>query len=325
MFVNSLRRFIIGAGIGLCITVQFAVANCGSAFCSINTDMDVQARAAEPGLKFDLRYEYIKQNQPREGTKKVDIHGKPDSHDELETVNHNLILGADYSFDRHWSLDASLPYIKRRHAHLRNPDAAAMAAGEEPEREEWKFSGIGDARLMGRYQTELGGVDIGGHIGVKLPTGNIDGTNAAGERAERTFQLGTGSTDMIAGVFVKGRMGETALSWFSQAQWQHAVKTKDDFRPGDELRLDLGLRYGITEALSANLQINGRIKSRDSGSNAEAGESGGRFLFIAPGLSYYLTPSLEIYGYVQTPLYQRVNGVQLTQDTNFLLGMSYRF
>ena len=38
-----------------------------------------------------------------------------------------------------------------------------------------------------------------------------------------------------------------------------------------------------------------------------------------------VTPAMEIYGYVQVPLYQQVNGVQLTQKGSGLVGASYRF
>ena len=307
------------------LTISTASANCGSAFCSINTNSELQGSTAEPGFKFNLRYEYVKQDQPRRGTKKVGPQREPDGHDELETINHNIVVGFDYRYNEQWSAGVQLPYLNRRHAHLHNPNEAGSAAGEEPEREEWKFSGIGDARVVGRYQMQVGSQVVGVHLGIKLPTGKRDGSNGAGETAERTLQLGTGSTDLVAGIFIKGAIADTKLSWFSQTQWQHAVATKDDFRPGDELILDLGLRYTMTESFSGNLQLNGRYKRRDSGANAEPDESGGRYVFLSPGLSFMVTPSLEIYGYVQVPLYQNVNGVQLTQDRNFLVGASYHF
>ncbi|MEO6023194.1 MAG: TonB-dependent receptor [Burkholderiales bacterium] len=319
-FINRCVALSIAA-----FSISTASANCGSAFCSINTNSEIQGANTEPGFKFNLRYEFVKQDQPRQGTKKAGPQGGPGGHDELETINHNIVFGFDYRFNEQWSAGVQLPYLTRRHTHLHNPDEAGIVAGDEPEREEWKFSGVGDARVVGRYQLQLGSHVAGVHAGVKLPTGKRDGINDAGETAERTLQLGTGSTDLIAGVFIKGPVAGTKLSWFSQAQWQYAISTQDDFRPGDELILDLGLRYAITEALSANLQLNGRYKRRDRGSNAEPDESGGRYVFLSPGVSFMVAPGLEIYGYVQVPLYQNVNGVQLTQDRNFLVGVSYHF
>ena len=38
-----------------------------------------------------------------------------------------------------------------------------------------------------------------------------------------------------------------------------------------------------------------------------------------------LTPRLQAYGFVQLPLYQYVNGVQLTADWALAAGLSVRF
>lgn len=302
-----------------------ASANCGSAFCSINTNTEIQYDSMGPGFSVNLRYEFVDLDQPREGTKKVGALGEPGGHDELETAHHNLILGLDYVFDQHWGIGVQIPYLKRKHAHIHNPDEDEIAAGEEPEREEWNFSGIGDARVVGRYQFDLGGAVVGAHAGLKLPTGKHDGANDAGEEAERTLQLGTGSTDLIAGVFAKGHIADTQLRWFAHTQWQHAIATKDNFRPGDEITIDLGFRYLFTEAFAANVQLNTRYKRRDSGAHAEPDESGGKYVYFSPGLSYAFAKGFQIYGYVQAPLYQNVNGVQLTQSTSYVAGVSYRF
>jgi hypothetical protein len=302
-----------------------ASANCGSGFCSINTNSEIQEGPSATGLSLNVRYEYVDLDQPREGTNKVGARGEPGEHDELETTNSNVVLSLDYMFDQHWGIGIQLPYLNRKHAHIHNPDEDGIANGEEPEREEWKFSGIGDARAVGRYRFNFGNTSLGLHAGLKFPTGSTDGKNDAGEEAERTLQLGTGSTDLIAGLFAKGAIGETPMRWFAQTQFQHAVATKNEFRPGDEITLDIGVRYLVTDNLTANLQVNTRYKRRDGGANAEPAESGGKFAYISPGISYAFAGGFQIYGYVQVPLYQNVNGVQLTQSTSYVAGVGYRF
>ncbi|MEO5862432.1 MAG: transporter [Burkholderiales bacterium] len=302
-----------------------AVANCGSAVCSINTNTEIQYELTEPGFGVNLRYEFVDLDQPREGRNKVGAQGEPGEHDELETINHNLVLGLDYVFNQHWGIGVQIPYLKRKHVHIHNPDEDEIAEGEEPEREELNFSGIGDVRAVGRYQFDFGGTVVGVHAGLKLPTGKRDGRNDAAEEAERSLQLGTGSTDVIAGVFAIGSIADTQLRWFAQTQWQHAISIKDDFRPGDEFTLDLGLRYLIGESFAANVQLNTRYKRRDSGDKAEPDESGGKYVYVSPGLTYAFARGFQIYGYVQVPLYQNVNGIQLTQSTSYVAGVSYRF
>ena len=58
---------------------------------------------------------------------------------------------------------------------------------------------------------------------------------------------------------------------------------------------------------------------------AEPEDSGGKFVYLSPGMSYMLTQRLQAYGFVQLPLYQYVNGVQLTADWAVAAGLSLRF
>ena len=48
-----------------------AAASCGAAFCSVNTSWDVQGAWQEPGARFDLRYEYVNQDRPMSGSRRV--------------------------------------------------------------------------------------------------------------------------------------------------------------------------------------------------------------------------------------------------------------
>jgi hypothetical protein len=73
------------------------------------------------------------------------------------------------------------------------------------------------------------------------------------------------------------------------------------------------------------LQLNAQHKERDRGSEAEPEDTGGQFVFVSPGASYALTRNLQLYGFVQLPIYQYVNGVQLTADWAAVAGLSSRF
>ena len=73
-------------------------ANCGSSYCSINTNSEVYFDAPDPGLSVNLRYEFVDLDERRAGKNKAVAQGEPGGHDELETINHNLVLGFDYVF-----------------------------------------------------------------------------------------------------------------------------------------------------------------------------------------------------------------------------------
>jgi hypothetical protein len=49
----------------LSFSASFAQGACGADFCTVNTNWDVQGLTIERGLRLDLRFEYIKQDQPK--------------------------------------------------------------------------------------------------------------------------------------------------------------------------------------------------------------------------------------------------------------------
>ena len=87
----------------------------------------------------------------------------------------------------------------------------------------------------------------------------------------------------------------------------------------------MGYRYSATDRLTLMLQLNALYKDRDKGDEAEPDDSGGKFVFVSPGLSYVVVKNVQLYGFVQLPVYQYVNGVQLTADWAAVAGISTRF
>lgn len=293
-----------------------AHASCGSAACAINTHWD-QGVPQQPGLALDLRYEYIDQDQLREGSKNTS-NGAGEAL-EKRTINRNLIGTLDYTFNENWGVALSAPFVSRDHTHILN---------DTQETEAWNYSRLGDVRVIGRYQPSvapLQSLDYGIKFGAKLPTGATDMANADSKKAERSLQPGTGSTDTLLGVYMHQALPGATGGWFMQAMWQHAVTTYDQFTPGDQIAVDLGLNYKLSDKWGALLQLNVLHKDRDTGANAEQDLSGGVYAFLSPGLSYAVGPHSQIYGFIQKPVYQYVNGVQLTADMTAVVGLRHRF
>ena len=155
-----------------------------------------------------------------------------------------------------------------------------------------------------------------------MPTGSIHQRNSE-EEAERTLQPGSGSVDSLLGAYYNHHDGN--LGWFAQGMWQQTVSDRDDFKLGRNLSADLGMSYNATPDLSLMLQLNLQHKSHDSGTNAEPADSGSRTASISPGLSYRLTPAVHVYSFVQKPIYQYMNGAQLTSDWSAAVGISTQF
>ena len=305
------------------VFAQHAAASCGSAFCMVNTDWNVQGVTTEPGGRFDLRFEYIDQDQPRAGSRKVGVGEIPSHHDEVRTLNRNWLATYDYTFDENWGVSVTAPIIDREHLHIHNHMGAQI-----PER--WDFTELGDLRVLARRQWRGESVEAqrldfyGVNFGLKLPTGRHDVANADGEVAERTLQPGTGTTDLLLGAYFR-RMFGSGHTWFANALLRQALDTSDGFKPGAQEALDLGYRYQALERLGVMLQLNLLHKHRDQGEQAEPEDSGGNFVYLSPGASYALGRSVQVYGFLQLPLYQYVNGVQLTADWAVVLGAGMKF
>jgi hypothetical protein len=311
-------RYVLVAG--LLTPALDASAGCGSAFCSLNTNWSAQGAWTESGGRFDLRYEFIDQDQPRAGTENVSVGQIPRDHDEVRTINRNIIAGFDYTVDPTWGIGVQLPVVDRSHTHIQND-----AGGPTPEA--WNFTEIGDARVVGRYrftseQSHSGGFGL--QFGVKLPTGKIDVANDAGEVAERMLQPGTGTTDAILGAFFSAPLGNRA-TWFTDVNWQAPLNERDGYKPGNRAGIDIGTTYPWTSRVALLLQLNTLWKARDSGVNAEPEDTGGTFVHLSPGASVAVGEKTQLYGFVQLPLYQRVNGVQLIADWSIAAGLSHRF
>ena len=297
-----------------------AFASCGASFCAVNTNWTAESALAEAKNAVDLRYEYMNQDQPMAGSRKVYAGQVASHHDEVSTQNRNLVLSYSHNFDNRFGVTVSAAAGERDHFHVHNHHGAKIA-------DNWNFIRLNDVRVVGRYQVlsvdnPLKPASAGITFGAKLPTGQYDVANAKGDVAERSMQPGTGTTDLIAGGYYHQKLTEMDMSWFAQTQYQHALKAREDYRPGAQLGVDFGVRKGLGGGFGVLAQLNYIHKRSDSGSQAEPASSGGRFLYASPGVSYALPNKAQLYAFYQVPLKRDVTGVQLTANRALVVGMS---
>jgi Putative MetA-pathway of phenol degradation len=306
---------LIGAGT--------AHASCGAAFCTTTNDWLSLTQGVQPGWTVWGQLEYLNQNQLHQGSDKISPDQIPpdESHQEIKTINRNALLGAEYGFTQNWAAILILPYSNREHTHIHDP-------GGEAALETWQFDNLGDVRLKIRYQpSDHHANDLSWTLnaGLKLPTGKFDVQNSEGETAERSVQPGTGTTDLLLGGGIAYFPLSTPLNLFANLQLQSALNDRDGYRPGWRAGLQAGGQYPLTDRLDLLLQANLQYSARDSGVNAEPDQTGRTQLAIVPGLSYSWPNGLMIYSNLELPVYQDVNGIQLTYDYAVSLGMSFAF
>ena len=314
----------VAAALAVACLSHEASASCGAAFCLVNTDWSAQGAWVEPGVRFDLRFETVTLDQPRSGAERIAVGEVARHHDEVETRNRNWVANIDWGPGEAWGLNLSIPYVDRDHTHIHNHRGAKLP-------ETWSFREIGDVRVQARRElfasreTPEHQSSVGVMLGVKLPTGRHDVANADGDLAERTLQPGTGTTDLLLGVYWHGMAPLADVSWFTRVQGVLPANTRDGYKPGRQVSVDAGARYALGRDVGLMLQLNYVAKGRDGGAEAEPEDSGQRQLFVSPGISWNLGRSAQLYAYAQFPIRQRVNGVQLTADWSALAGASWRF
>jgi hypothetical protein len=314
----SLRPLLL-APLLLSPLVAQACSSCG---CTLSTGWDSQGLSTTAGFRVDLRYDYIDQSQLRSGTDSVDRGDYPLPQDfELEksTVNRYTTLGVDYSSGGNWGVNVGLPYVDRDHATY--PEGETELATSHS-------SSLGDVRVLARWQGFTPEHTTGLQFGLKLATGAHDVRFAtgpeAGEPLDRGLQPGSGTTNLLFGAYHFGPLGQS-WDYFVEGLADVALDSSDGFRPGTALNLNAGVRYVNSTRFVPELQLNGRVVRRDSGIEADVDNSGGALVDLSPGVTVALTDKLHAYGYVQLPLYQRVNGFQLAPRYTASLGVRYDF
>ena len=316
-----MNKPILGA-IAIALCALSARANCGSTSCPI----DVNALQIFSRYSLDLSFQSIDQNQPRIGTRKAAVGEIASDHDEIETVNHIATLQFAYAPSSRFQLALSAPFVSRTHKHFDT---------ESQELERWSFSDFGDAVIQARTRVRP---SLWLTTGVKLPTGSEHETSDNGEDAEVTITPGTGSTDLLLGLTYEsgvvrdtslaGPLGHaTSIPYFVAVNYRINGRGREDYRRGNELQLNAGSEYPLTARLHVLGQINARLMSKDDVGNTDEDRNltGGRYLYLSPGLRLLLGDRTSAYAFVQLPLYQHVNGLQLTSKANYAMGVRRQF
>lgn len=323
-----------------------ACASCG---CALSADA-ATGYSSDTGWSLSLQYDYINQNQLRYGSAAVarsqaaainDAGGSQEV--ENNTTNHYVTLGLGYAPNADWNIRFLLPYVDRSHStygaasNPLTPDQLSVAAVDS-----W-----GDSKLIASYQGLLPTHNLGFQLGVKLPTGHYGGPNAAGTGAtgnspvpfhsgpnagqllDTSLQAGTGSTDLIVGAYYFQPISQ---DWdaFVNGQFQAAVRQRldqagADFRPGNALNLNIGARYMADPRYVPQVQLNIAHRAHDQGALADAANSGGTVVYLSPGLTVNVLQNTQIYGFVQLPVYSRLEGFQLAPRWTATVGVSYAF
>jgi hypothetical protein len=287
---------------------------------------------------FDVSFQYIDQDQVRIGRDRGEVGEIPSDHDEVRTVNRGVSLLGNYAPSDRLVLSAIVPFVSRFHEHIEDTHlehSITTAAVRHDVPETWHFSDLGDASVAARYRVTPNFWATGG---VELPTGERRPANDEGEVAEPTLAPGSGSVDFFGGFVYQTQLEVPSLSrgplgnssvmpFFVGALVRRNGRGTADYRQGDELLVNAGVNYPLFAQLQLLAQVNADFRDRDDVSNTDEdpAHTGRSSVFLSPGVRVGLPGGIAAYWLLQIPIYQRVNGIQLTADYNLVGGIQARF
>lgn len=326
------KKIALFSLMGLAIAAPLQVFACSSCGCTLSSDWENLGFSSTSGFKIDVRYDYLNQNELRTGTHSISrsaAAADPNAEVEKYTRNNYLTVGVDYSTNPDWGVNVQLPYINRNHTTL-GAGSDGVSPGDGAYHS--STSSIGDIKVIGRYQGFTEQHNFGLLLGLKLPTGSHTKTGSLTDGSgpaviDRGLQPGSGTTDAIIGAYYVDAFNHD-WGYFTQAIVQKPLDTSDGYKPGDSLNLNLGLRYQGFDDITPQLQVNARFVEHDHGQSADgayAPGTGGTLVYLSPGATYRVNKQVKVYGYVQLPIYQDVNDLQLTPRWTASLGFNYAF
>ena len=204
------------------------------------------------------------------------------------------------------------------------------------------ISGFGDTTLNAMYGFFK---DSNSHaqfnLGVSLPTGSIK-RNDQGSRLPYAMQLGSGSYELLPGLSYTGF--QDSYSYGAQTNGQFRLNYNNSgYKLGDSYNATLWTAKKLNEAFSVSSRLNYTITQKTKGySEALNTEhhlmmsptnnstySGGRRLDFLLGVNF-IVPSGALKGHRLAleggvPLYQKLNGTQMSNNYNITLGWQKSF
>jgi len=296
---------LAGAAVLLCLAAPAAEAcACGCGVFEVGAGSAMLPAATTSVF---LKYDFLDQDRNWSGTRSAPA----DDNDDKRVQTGFFTIGGQYRVDEHWAVQIELPVWDR----LFKTDTGSGVGS-------FRHTALGDIRLTGSYSWNESGAATGVLFGLKLPSGDFGYAPF-----DRDVSIGTGSTDALLGLYHSGPLSEDGrFVWYGHVLWDKPLAAQDGYMPGSEFDAAAGFYYagfalgevGIAPMLQGLLSA----RARDGGIAADRPDTGYTRLFLSPGLEFS-RGAWSLYGSVQFPVYQNVNGNQLVGRRQFSLLLDY--
>lgn len=216
--------------------------------------------------------------------------------DGLESqVQNSVQLTLKYGLSSRFMLMASAPYTFNRISSAGSAETA---------------DGLGDPEIM--VMAHLlsfanGAWQLQSVAGGRVPLGNAEQKNAAGELFEQHLQTGSGAW---AGIFGAQLLHAGVVPLFLSASYQANGANDRDFTYGNVFRFNAAAQKALFDPVDVIAEINGRTADYDDAAGETDPNSGGTVVYFSPGLRLRLGGALSLRGQVQIPVLEDLHGEQ---------------
>jgi hypothetical protein len=276
-----------------------------------------------------------------------------DHHKETRTITQTYTLDMNYGVTDRFAIQATLPYLRRKHGHI---DGIGESDTEFGENSRFADNGIGDVRLTAKYNVlpTLRNLVVMG-FGMDLPTGDTRATDSLGHVLESSGQLGRGHVGLIGSIYQTYELMPHRLNQFAFGSYRHTFRNPDGYQFGDEFLLNFGLnlvtfpwlvvtnqfnyRYLVHDNVRANLEQSAPplvglppTEIDSTVLNRAVPNTGSTYFAYTPGFQISLgdlvssswTDATSVYFYSQIPI-ARDSTNNLAQGTSFIFGITKSF
>lgn len=295
------------------VIALFTLLSCGiiSAQCcsgGVPMSNNLGMPSAEKGtLQFNVNYDLNNLQTLKQGTHILDD-------DSRERQTHSVLFKFGYSFSSAFSIDGFFSYVRQ--------ERTISTLAEE---DFTSTNGLGDAVLMLKY-TLRDKLTTG--YGLKMPFGKSDIGNLNAD-----LQPGSGAWDQIFYLnYTDQVLFRPTLTYFLTSIYRLTGINKEyfinsEYQFGNETQVILGISdrflIGTKTMLDPSLKVRFRHAERDQFDSNNFPGSGGSFLFISPGLSWQITPSISYQISAELPIYAKVKETQLSPTYRINTGFAF--
>lgn len=264
--------------------------------------------------------------------------------------NLNASAGVAYGINHHLTVSAELPYVRRdnlregTHDHV---DGVAVNGVENL----GNVAGIGDMNLLAKYRVSDGGTTGFALIGgIKVPTGSTHKRSPDGERLETEHQPGTGSWDPIIGASASTKSGQVQFT--ASGLYQFATPGAQNTRLGDRLQGGIAVSHRFGPAPHAHaeghdhhhgdeldehrdgpahstwdafVELGGEWEGRQTVDGEVEQASGGKWVYVAPGLRFNAASGWSAGASLAVPVWQQIRASHPDNRYRLILSIGRAF